>query len=567
MSRFLESRLRQRLDGEIGSVRKSGPGIRLRIALAYPNRYYIGMSNVGFQAVYKFWNDLPDVSCERVFLPDPEELREHQRRGTPLLSLETQTPVGSFDALAFSITFEPDELNLVKMLELAHLPPLANDRNDRHPLVLAGGPVTFLNPEPMAPFLDVIAIGEAEALLEPLTDALKSRAPKSEILKSLDSETGFYVPSFYDVAYNEDGTLEQREHRTGSASKLVRAKMGKRADLPPPATYVLTSATEMSNKFLVEVSRGCPTLCRFCWAGYNYLPKRSFEVERILEAARNARAHTRDIGLVSTAVGAHKEIVPLLEELKAMEYRVSVSSLRFEDLRAELLKPLASSGEKTLAVAPEVGTDRLRFAIHKRVTNDEILEKVDLIFSSGIENLKLYVMVGLPTEEDEDLEGMVELVDRIREVHLAHGRARGHLGRIIPSVNPFIPKPGTPFQWHSMEKTPELQRRMRVLERAFGRMPNVDAHFKSPRIERLQAVLALGDRRLAPVLVRMARGEADLRRALTEERLDLDFYIHRRRSKDELLPWGHIDNGMKGELLEDQYDKALALAEPAPALG
>ncbi|HEY7818677.1 MAG TPA: radical SAM protein, partial [Vicinamibacteria bacterium] len=358
------------------------------------------------------------------------------------------------------------------------------------------------------------------------------------LLEALADEEGFYVPS-------------QPERR------VVRAKMGKRADLPPPATYVLTAGTEMSGKFLVEVSRGCPTLCSFCWAGYNYLPKRSFEIERILEAARWARGHTSDIGLVSTAVGAHREIVPLLEALRQMGFRISVSSLRFEDLRAELLDPLSASGEKTLAVAPEVGTDRLRFAIHKRVTNEEILEKTDLILSRGIENLKLYLMVGLPTEREEDLEGMIDLVERIRALLLEHGRARGRLGRIIPSVNPFIPKPGTPFQRHPMESTAELSRKMRKLERAFARIPNVDAHFKSPRQEKLQAVLSLGDRRLAPVLLRMARGEADLRRAMKEEGLDLDFYIHRERSKDEVLPWSHIDNGMKPELLERQYEKAL----------
>jgi radical SAM superfamily enzyme YgiQ (UPF0313 family) len=333
--------------------------------------------------------------------------------------------------------------------------------------------------------------------------------------------------------------------------------MGKRADLPPPATYVLTSDTEMSGKFLVEVSRGCPTLCSFCWAGYNYLPKRSFEIERILEVARAARAHTSDIGLVSTAVGAHREIVPLLEALKEMRFRISVSSLRFEDLRAELLEPLSASGERTLAVAPEVGTDRLRFAIHKRVSNEEILEKTDLILSRGIENLKLYLMVGLPTESEEDLDGMVDLVERIRAVLLEHGRARGRLGRIIPSVNPFIPKPGTPFQWHPMQSTSELSRKMRRLERAFARIPNVDAHFKSPRQEKLQALLSVGDRRLAPVMMRMARGEADLRRAMKEEGLDLDFYVHRERPRDEILPWAHIDNGMKPTLLESQYEKAL----------
>ncbi len=548
MSRVLEARARRRLAAEIGTIRKPH-GSSLRIALAYPNRYYLGMSNVGFQAVYKFWNELSDVVCERVFLPDAEELREYRRTGLPLLTLESQTPVGEFDVLAFSITFEPDELNLLRMLELARIPPLARDRNEDYPLVVAGGPITFLNPEPMAPFLDVVAIGEAEALLPPLTDALRRRLSRAELLEALDAEEGFYLPS--------RGGDEPRERR------IVRAKMGKRADLPPPATYVLTSDTEMSGKFLVEVSRGCPTLCSFCWAGYNYLPKRSFEVERILEAARAAREHTSDIGLVSTAVGAHREIVPLLEALKEMRFRISVSSLRFEDLRAELLEPLSASGEKTLAVAPEVGTDRLRFAIHKRVSNEEILEKVDLILSRGIENLKLYLMVGLPTEGEEDLDGMIELVERIRAILLEHGRARGRLGRIIPSINPFIPKPGTPFQWHPMETTSELQRKMRRLERAFARMPNVEAHFKSPRQEKLQALLSVGDRHLAPVLVRMARGEADLRRAMKEEGLDLDFYIHRERPRDEILPWAHIDNGMKPELLESQYEKALSSTAPS----
>ena len=546
MSRLIADRLRERLSGEIGTITKSHGG-KLRIALAYPNRYHIGMSNVGFQAVYKFWNELPDVVCERVFLPDDDELEEYARTGAPLLSLETQQPVRGFDVLAFSITFEPDEVNLVRILDLAGIPPLAADRSDNDPLVLAGGPITFLNPEPMAPFLDAIAIGEAEALLPPLTEALRASTATRDVLTRLEQEEGIYVPA---------------RHRQ---SKLVRAKMGKRADFSPPATYVLTHATEMSNKFLVEVSRGCPTLCRFCWAGYNYLPKRSFQIEKILEVAREARQHTDQIGLVSTAVGAHKEIVPLCEALKDMGYRVSVSSLRFEDLRGELLDPLSGSGEKTLAVAPEVGTDRLRFAIHKRVPNTEILEKTELIFSRGIENLKLYLMVGLPTETQEDIEGIVDLVSRIREQLIAHGRIRGRIGRLIPSVNPFIPKPGTPFQWHAMEKTNVLAEKMRYLKRAFARMPNVDANFKSPRQEKLQALLSLGDQRVAPVLLRLARGETNFGRALKESGIDLDAYIHRERSLDEPLPWGHIDNGMKPELLESQYEKAQASVALAPA--
>jgi radical SAM superfamily enzyme YgiQ (UPF0313 family) len=552
MNKRIVWQVQKTLQAETGTVYKSHAG-KLRVALGYPNTYHIGMSNVGFQAVYRFWNDDPDVVCERFFLPeraDCEKLR------TPLFTLESGTPVRDFDVVAFSITFEPDELNLISMLDLAGIPALARDRNEQHPLVLAGGPITFLNPEPLAPFLDLIAVGEAEALIPPLTEAVKTIPSRPDLFGRLEEVGGFYVPSHFDIAYRPDGTLADRRNRVAVNQQVVRAKMGKRADLPPPATYVLTAGTEMSKKFLVEVSRGCPTLCRFCWAGYNYLPKRSFEVGKILEVAREARAHTSEIGLVSTAVGAHKEIVPLVEELKAMGFRVSVSSLRFEDLRAELLDPLVGSGEKTLAVAPEAGTDRLRFAIHKRIPNREILEKTDMIFARGVENLKLYLMVGLPGEREEDVKGIVQLVEAIREQMMTYGRSKGRVGKIIPSINPFIPKPGTPFQWCAMASQQELGRKMRFLKKALGRIPNVEVRCKSPRKEKLQALLSLGDRRLAPAMIALARGEADLNRALALSGLSLDFYIHRERSFDEILPWDHIDNGMKSELLETQYRKA-----------
>ncbi|HEX9723044.1 MAG TPA: radical SAM protein [Vicinamibacteria bacterium] len=555
MNRRTRDRNRALLQAETGTVYKPHAG-RLRVALGYPNTYFIGMSNVGFQAVYRFWNEEPDVVCERFFLPDRNDRNDRADDGELIVTLESGTPVRDFDVVAFSVTFEPDELNLISMLDRAGIPPFASQRNERHPLVVAGGPVTFLNPEPLAPFLDVVAVGEAEALLPVLTDSLQRAPSREELLDRLEQSDGFYVPSRLEIDQRPDGTITSKRMRSERGS-VVRAKMGKRAELPPPATYVLTSATEMSKKFLVEVSRGCPTLCRFCWAGYNYLPKRSFEVEKILASARAARAHTGEIGLVSTAVGAHREIVPLMQALKEMGFRISVSSLRFEDLRPELVDPLVESGEKTLAVAPEAGTDRLRFAIHKRITNQEVLEKIDMVFERGVENLKLYLMVGLPGEREEDVEGIVGLVEQIRDIMLDHGRRRGRVGRVIPSVNPFIPKPGTPFQWCPMASQKELHRKMRYLHKAMGRMPNVEVRCKSPRQERLQALLSLGDRRLAPVMLMMARGEAELSRALARHGLSLDDYVHRARSLDEILPWDHIDNGMKTELLQSQYEKSL----------
>ena len=523
-------------------------GRGLAVAVGYPNRYALGMSNVGFQAVHRFFDLLPGAESERFFYPDRRELEEYRRTGLPLGTLESGRPVRGFDAVAFSITFEPDAVRLVEMLSLAGIPPLAADRGPGDPLVLAGGPVTFLNPEPLAPFVDAFGVGEAEALLPVLTERLAAGSREAR-LAGLAEEPGFYVPARHRIEYDAEGRLARR--RVEGGHPVVRARMGKDRRFPPPATFLLTEDTEMSGKFLVEVSRGCPTLCRFCWAGYSYLPKRSFEVERLLGLARAARVHTDRIGLVSTAVGAHREIVPLVTALRDLGYRVSVSSVRFEDVRDEFVRPLAESGERTVAVAPEVGTDRLRRAIHKRVTNEAILERVEILLEAGVENLKLYLMVGLPGETDADAAAITPLVRAVRD----RVRARRRGGRTICSVNPFIPKPGTPFQWRPMAPLPVLAARMRRLQRELGALDGVEAHCKSPRMERLQALLSVGDRRLAPVLLDLAAGRG-LNESLRRAGLAADFYLRRERGLDEELPWSFLDTGMKDELLRDQLAKA-----------
>ena len=543
--------------GPAGGPVASGPGAPggalprgrgLAVAVGYPNRYALGMSNVGFQAVHRFFDLLPGAESERFFYPDRRELEEYRRTGLPLGTLESGRPVRGFDAVAFSITFEPDAVRLVEMLSLAGIPPLAADRGPGDPLVLAGGPVTFLNPEPLAPFVDAFGVGEAEALLPVLTERLAAGSREAR-LAGLAEEPGFYVPARHRIEYDAEGRLARR--RVEGGHPVVRARMGKDRRFPPPATFLLTEDTEMSGKFLVEVSRGCPTLCRFCWAGYSYLPKRSFEVERLLGLARAARVHTDRIGLVSTAVGAHREIVPLVTALRDLGYRVSVSSVRFEDVRDEFVRPLAESGERTVAVAPEVGTDRLRRAIHKRVTNEEILERVEILLEAGVENLKLYLMVGLPGETDADAVAITPLVRAVRD----RVRARRRGGRTICSVNPFIPKPGTPFQWRPMAPLPVLAARMRRLQRELGALDGVEAHCKSPRMERLQALLSVGDRRLAPVLLDLAAGRG-LNESLRRAGLAADFYLRRERGLDEELPWSFLDTGMKDELLRDQLAKA-----------
>ena len=435
------------LSKETGYVTKPHGG-RLRIALAFPNTYWVGMSNLGFQTVYRLFNSQPDIVCERVFLPPKQELAALMASGAPLVTLESQTPVNEFDVFAFSVSFEWDYVNVLTLLRLAGIRRWAHERTVRDPLIVVGGAVTFVNPEPLAPFADVIAAGEAEVLIPSLERAFRESTGRDALLRSLAGERGFYIPSFYEPQYRADGVLERYVTMPGvDAPVPVRKAALKGSDaLDPPATSIFTPDTEFGSRFLVEVVRGCANLCRFCWAGYNYLPVRSFPADRILELAREARVHASRAGLVSIALCDHPEIERILSGLLEMGYQISPASLRLDDLTDPIVKMLRESGEKSITIAPEAGSDRMRRVINKTVTNDEILDRADLIFRNGIENLKLYFMIGLPTETDEDLVGIRDLTVQLRDLMLKYARPRGHIGKIVGSVNPLIPKPGTAYQ-------------------------------------------------------------------------------------------------------------------------
>ncbi|PYR56281.1 MAG: hypothetical protein DMF85_17050, partial [Acidobacteria bacterium] len=452
MTRQPERDARDILSREIGFSRKPHGG-RLRIALAFPNTYYVGMSNLGFQTVYRLFNEQEDVVCERVFLPGRQELQAQLASGRPLRTIESNTPVRNFDVFAFSVSFEWDYTNVVSMLRLAGMAPRADARTRHDPLVVIGGAVTFVNPEPLAAFAEVIAAGEAEALAPALAAAMRDADGRDDLLRRLAAERGFYVPSFYDVHYRPDGTIAAYEPKPGTGAPTVVQKAAIKSveRLDPPATTIFTPDTEFGSRFLIEVVRGCANLCRFCWAGYNYLPVRAFPADRILELARLARPHANRAGLVSIALCDHPEIERILRGLIDMGYSISPASLRLDDLTEPIVRMLHESGERSITIAPETGSDRLRRVINKTVTNAEILERAELIFASGLENLKLYYMIGLPTETDDDIDAIRELTAALRGILLAHSRTRGHLGRIVASVNPLIPKPGTTYQWLPME--------------------------------------------------------------------------------------------------------------------
>ena len=543
---------------ETGYIRKPH-GDRLRIALAFPNTYWVGMSNLGFQTMYQLLNAQPDIVCERVFLPPKQELADMVAARAPIVTLESQTPVSDFDVFAFSVSFEWDYVNVLTMLRLAGLPRYATERSERHPLVMIGGAITFVNPEPLAPFADVIAAGEGEELAPAFERAFRAATDRRDLLQRLAKERGFYIPSFFEPQYAADGTLAGYVPAAGvDAPFPVRKAAVKGTDaLDPPATRIFTPDTEFGSRFLVEVVRGCANLCRFCWAGYNYLPVRAFPADRILELAAAARAHASRAGLVSIALCDHPEIDRILARLLELGYMISPASLRLDDLTPSIVSTLRESGERSITIAPEAGSDRLRRVINKTVTNDEILDRAELIFAGGMENLKLYYMLGLPTEDDDDLVAIRDLTLQLRDRMLKHAKPRGQIGRIVGSVNPLVPKPGTAYQWIPMEDPKVIDRKIKRLRSLTAGIDNVYFNIKSERHSYYQALLSLGDRRVAPAIEAAERNGQNWRAAVEEAGVDGDFFVFRDRSHDAMLPWDVIDGGMKTSFFKSEYQKSL----------
>ena len=546
------------LSREVGYIRKPHGG-RLRVALAFPNTYFVGMSNLGFQTVYRLFNELDDVVCERVFLPGKQELQAALASGKPIRTVESDTPVRDFDVVAFSVSFEWDYTNVVSMLRLAGIPVRAEARTRHDPLVVIGGAVTFVNPEPLALFADVIAAGEGEVLIPPLMTSIREASDRPDLLRRLAGERGFYIPSFYDVRYAADGSVAAFEPKAGTGAPAVVKKAAVKSTdkMDPPSTRIFTPDTEFGSRFLIEVVRGCANLCRFCWAGYNYLPVRAFPADRILELAREARVHANRAGLVSIALCDHPEIERILSGLIEMGYSISPASLRLDDLTETIVGMLHQSGERSITIAPETGSDRLRRVINKTVTNAEILEKTDLIFASGMDNLKLYFMIGLPTETDDDLASIRDLTAAMRDIMMRHARPKGRVGRIVASVNPLIPKPGTAYQWLPMEDPAVTDRKGKRLRTLVADLDNVYFNIKSERHSYYQALLSLGDRRVAPAIEAAERNGGNWRAAVAESGVDADFYIFRDRSGDAALPWDIIDGGMKSSFFKAEFDKGL----------
>lgn len=545
------------LEKERGTVRKPWGG-KITICLLYPNAYHVGMSNLGFQTLYQILNREGDVVCERAFLPEPEDLEEYRNTQTPLFSLESQKPLSTFDLLAFSISFENDFLNLLTLLELAHIPLESPLRRERHPWVIAGGVAVFLNPEPISPFCDLFILGEAEEVIGEFLEVYrhtlseKKERERDDFLRSLSGVEGVYIPEFYRVAYAEDGKLEAMDPEPGFPKQVKRRWVSK-IDRFPTQSTLFTPDTEFKEMALVEVNRGCPRGCRFCAACFVYHPFRNRSLSVLESISKEVLLKEHRVGLTGTAVSDHPQLLPLCQSILSRQGGISLSSLRVDAVTPPLIQCLREGEERTVAIAPEAGSERLRRMLKKGYTEEEILKSIDTLVQNGLSQIKCYFLIGLPSETEEDVKAILLLAKRIRHQILSSLKDQTKRWRLILSVNPFIPKPATPFQWAPMEEVAELKKRLSMIQRGVHGERGMEVIFDLPKWAYLQALLSKGDRRVGKILMAAHRHQGNWSRALRETSVNPDFYVYRKRDLDEIFPWDFIDHGIPKERLKEEY--------------
>ncbi len=516
------SRARRKLGQERGTIFKDWGG-RVPVALAYPNSYQLGMSNLGLHVVYRLFNKQPFIVCERVFYDNSDD---------PPISLESQRPIVEFAALAFSLSFEMDYFNIIGMLRRASIPLASEQRDESHPLLIAGGPCVMANPEPLAPILDAFVVGEGEAVVPALSKVLSEGmdGDRGELLELLATIPGIYVPRFYKVEREDDHILSIRP--SAGQPYPVQRQWPSDLDDCPANSVIMTDETEFGDMYLIEAARGCSRGCFFCLTGSAYLPVRERSPRILLEQAREGLRYRSKLGLIAPSLSDYSHIEELVTGLRDLGADISVASLRVDPLPQLLLKALAESGVQTLTIAPEAGSERLRHKIRKGISTEDIVRATELAARYDFPQLKLYFMVGLPTETDDDVRQMVGLVRDVRE--------RFHR-RVVVNVTPFVPKAQTPFQWMAMTTIETLAERLRYIKSKLASM-NVEIRAESSRWAEVQGVLARGDRRVGKALMTIEKMSlSQWRRALHDQGLDSTLYLGH-HSKDEILPWATVNS-------------------------
>ena len=543
-------------------------GGRTGVCLAYPNRYALGMGNLGFQAVYRILATTPGHYCERAFLPE---------RGSRLVTLESQRGAGELDVLALSISFETDYLNVPAMLAGAGLPLWSQERDERHPLVIAGGSAIFLNPEPIADFVDLFLIGEAEEMLPEflgaLDEARRRGLSRAALLEAAAAVTGAYIPRFHEPAY-EGARLVGMSG--AHAERRIERRLVDDLDRFPTTTQILAPDVAFGDMFLVEASRGCQWGCRFCAAGFMYRPLRTRSAESLKRDVTRGLASRSTIGIVGAEMASVPGIAELCETIADQGGRASPASLKADCISPALAAALGRNRSRTVTIAPEAGSERMRRVINKNLREPEILRAAEMLVGEGVQDLKLYFMLGLPSETDADVDAIGDLTLAVRERFLGKGREHGRIGRVTLSINNFVPKPWTPFQWDPMVEVATAKAKLGRLRTRLGPVANVAVEGESPREAYLQTLLSRGDRRVARWIVALdeaARGGGswwqELRRGRGSKRageglVDPDWFVHRSYDHDERLPWDFIDHQVHKRYLWNERRKALLERETPP---
>jgi radical SAM family uncharacterized protein len=556
MSWSLKKKSQALLAEEQGTVIKDWGG-KISVALVYPNTYAVGMSNLGFQTIYRHLNAMPDVVCERVFMPEPADLDDMRRAQTQPFSLESLRPLTDFHLVGFSVTYEGDYINVLRLLGMAGIPLRASARRPHDPLVLMGGVCAFSNPEPIAPFMDFVVVGEGEELVVEMIAAYRAGyRDRGGLLAALAGLDGVYVPERYEVAYADDGAIADVTARDGAPAIVAKRRL-RNVNAFETVAAVKTAHAEYGHMALLEVGKGCGRGCRFCLEGQVYRPVRHRSVDALRETVeRMAAAGERRIGLVGACVSDYPWLGELLKVVEDNGMELSISSLRADSLSEGLVAALARGGHRTLTMAPEAGTERLRRVIRKSISDEQLMTACDLVRAHGIPNLKTYFMIGQPTETVEDVEAIPDLAGRLLERLRVLDPTGRPFGRLTLSVSSFVPKPWTPFQWAPFDGADSLQAKLEIIKRGVRRFSNVRVLHENPREAALQALLARGDRRVGDFLELAASHEGDWRRALREWDGDAAFYTTRRRALDERLPWDHFDVGVKKTGLLREWERA-----------